>query len=248
MIRVSSSGIKATMFLSNLTDKHILQDRIGSKKISESQIVNCVLDEMGIFDNSWEQVTVNNSNINEAAFHNISFSDCIFFRSSLMNTKFDSCSISSTSYSGDTLIKASWNKCSINHMTIKQSTMQRAVFATCIVQNSYFSDFEGIYATLKNSCFKNCRFENTYEAGMNGFSGAKFENCIFINCVFEGYPLRGVCTESCVFINCTGEITDDAECINTYSNAYSINRYCSPMEDIELLKKQEAQELIKRRF
>lgn len=236
------------MFLSNLTDKHILQECICSKKIPESQIVNCVLDEMGIFDNSWEQVTVNNSNINATTFHNISFSDCMFFRSSLMNSKFDSCSVNSTIYSGDTLIKASWNKCNINRMTIKQSTMQRAVIKNSLVQNSCFSDFEGIYATLKDSCFKNCRFENTYEAGMNGFSGAKFENCIFINCIFEGYPLRGVYTTSCVFINCTGEITDDAECINTYSNAYAMNRYCPPVAGMPLLKKQEAQILLERRF
>ncbi|MBQ8678962.1 MAG: pentapeptide repeat-containing protein [Treponema sp.] len=236
------------MFLSNLTDKHILQDSICSKKISESQIVNCVLDEMGIFDNAWEQVTVNNSNINEAAFHNISFFDCMFFRSSLMNTKFDSCSINSITYSGDTLIKATWNKCKISQMTIKQSTMQRATIKNCIVQNSCFSDFEGIYATLKDSCFRNCRFENTFESGMNGFSGAKFENCIFLNCIFDGYPLRGMQTSSCVFINCIGEITDDAECINTYSNSFSLNKYCLPMVGIELMQKEEAQKFLKGKF
>ena len=171
------------------------------------------------------------------------FFNCTFFRSSLMNTKFDSCSINFFTYSGDTLIKANWNNCKISQMTINQSTMQRAVIKNGLVQNSCFSDFEGIYSTLNDSCFRNCRFENTFEAGMNGFSGAKFENCIF-----EGYPLRGVHTSSCVFINCMGEITDDAECIDTYTNSYSLNKYCLPMAGMELMQKEEAQKLLKGRF
>ena len=83
---------------------------------------------------------------------------------------------------------------------------------------------------------------------MNGFSGAKFENCIFLNCLFEGYPLRGVQTASCVFINCAGEITDDAECRNTYSNSYALNTYCLPIAGMNLMKKEEAQKLLKGRF
>lgn len=236
------------MFLNNLTDKHILQDSLCSEKVSDSQIVNCVLDEIGIFNNSWEQVTVNNSNLNATSFHNASLYDCVFFRSSLMNSRFDTCSINSITYSGDTLIKANWNSCKINQMTIKQSIMQRAVIKNSIVQNSLFSDFEGIYALLKDSFFNNCRFENTYEIGMNGFSGAKFENCIFTGCIFEGYPLRGVNTSSCVFINCSGEITDDAACTNTYTDNHSMSRYCSPICGMELLKKEEAQNLLREKI
>ena len=46
---------------------------------------------------------------------------------------------------------------------------------------------------------------------MNGFSSAMFENCLFYNCSFTGYPLRGAKTKDCAFIACNGEITDDIE-------------------------------------
>jgi uncharacterized protein YjbI with pentapeptide repeats len=130
-------------------------------------------------------------------------------------------------------------------MTIKQSTMQRASINNSIIQNSVFSDFEGIYANLKNSFFSNCRFDNTYEAGMNAFSGAKFENCIFVNCNFSGFPLRGINTSSCVFINCVGEIPDDANCINTYTNSSFLNKFCMPAANKVLTNMTEAQKIIK---
>lgn len=233
------------MFLNNLRDTNLLKESLCSNKVSEVQITNCVLDKMGIFENTWEEVSISNSNANETAFNKISFMDCTFYRSSLMNAKFDTCIIDSVLYSGNTLIKVNWNKCKINKMTIKQSTMQRASFQNCIVSNSLFSDFEGIYSSLKNSVFYSCRFENTYESGMNAFSGAKFENCIFVNCLFNGFPLRGVNASSCVLINCSGEITDDAECVNTYTNSFSLNRFCVPITNMALSKIDEAQKIIK---
>ena len=51
---------------------------------------------------------------------------------------------------------------------------------------------------------------------MNGYSSAEFENCIFINCSFFGYPLRGSETNNCTFINCNGEISDSITANTTY--------------------------------
>lgn len=57
------------MFLNNLKNATLLQESLCSNKVSECQISNCVLDQMGIFENSWNQVALNNSNANETAFH-----------------------------------------------------------------------------------------------------------------------------------------------------------------------------------
>ena len=94
--------------------------------------------------------------------------------------------------------------------------MQRASFNKVIIQNSKIKDFEAVYADFSNTVFINCLLEINYGSGANGLSSAKLENCIFVNCTFTGYPLRGSNLINCTFANCNGEITDDADVENIY--------------------------------
>ena len=64
-----------------------------------------------------------------------------------------------------------------------------------LVANEDFSEAkraaESVYADIKDTVFIHCLFELNYGSGSNGFSGAALQNCIFINCSFSGYPMRG---------------------------------------------------------
>ena len=85
-------------------------------------------------------------------------------------------------------------------------------------------------------------FSVTLEYGMNGFSNGKLINCIFINCSFKGFPLRGANTEFCTFIHCSGEITDDAEC----SNTVGLDQYCRDFNKMQIKNRQKALDFINR--
>lgn len=120
------------------------------------------------------------------------------------------------SFSGISLIKLKLLNSRIAKQSIDSCTLQRAEFNCSIFENSSFKNFEGVFAKACNTIFINCYFEISYDSGMNGFSSGIFEDCIFYNCNFSGYPLRGATTKNCTFINCSGEITDDAICSTTY--------------------------------
>jgi uncharacterized protein YjbI with pentapeptide repeats len=122
--------------------------------------------------------------------------------------------------------------------------MQRARIEKTIFNESFFIDFEGIYANISNTVFYNCHFEINYGNGMNGFSGALFENCLFINCTFSGFPLRGSKTIYCSFVGCTGEITDDMECNSTFSDTIELVRFCNPINEMKLSYRHESEMLI----
>lgn len=202
------------MFISNLENKQLLKDSLDIN-LSEAQIQNCVLDNLLFENHPWTTVSINNCNANETVFHNQSLNDVTFFRSNLMNTKFINCKLNAANFSGDTLIKTDWQNCRIQNMTLANCSMQKFTMDKVIISDSSFTNFEGIYCSINNIVFNNCKFDINYDSGMNGFSLGIMKNCIFNNCNFTGYPLRGIQTDSCAFINCYGEITDDAQCKNT---------------------------------
>ena len=118
--------------------------------------------------------------------------------------------------------------------------MQNVKVENCVWENSKVVDFEGVNCSIKNSIFTSCEFEITSGIGMNGFSGGEILNCIFVNCGFQGFPLRGISAHSCIFIDCRGEITDDVQCFNTFG----LGDYSGFLKGTELKKRQEGLMLI----
>ncbi len=232
------------MFFSNLSDKQLIIDSLCKTPLIEFQVVNSQLNGMILSDNSWTQGNINNCNINEAVFHNFSLNDVQFIHSSLMYSEFSNSRGNNSTYSGNTLIKTAWTSCRFLNLKFAQSSMQRIKIVKTIFNNSSFVDFEGIYAEISNTVFNNCHFEINYGNGMNGFSGASFDNCLFINCTFSGFPLRGSKTNYCTFIGCSGEISDDIDCNNTFSDSIQLLRFCSPIGEMQLFHRSESERLI----
>ena len=200
------------MLFRNLSDTRILADSLGGNPEADSEFVSCDMDGISLCGLSWNGIEFSSCNANSVSLSGFRMSRSSFVRSSLMRSLFDGGILDGCAFSGTTLIRTQWNAVRIERSDFFQCAMQRASMSWCAVRDSRFSDFEGIDASISGCLFLNCRFEVTYGGGMNGFSGAKFTNCIFYGCSFSGYPLRGAYAQSCVFSDCHGEITDDAEC------------------------------------
>jgi uncharacterized protein YjbI with pentapeptide repeats len=209
------------MLLRSLTDRQILYDAFLDGGIRDSQIQLCDMDSMQFSSIMWNKTSMQDTNANGITFKQSSFTSGMFSRSSLMNSTFTECKFKQTSFSGITLIKSRWLKSRMTAATIGSCTMQRSVLQQMTICESTFSDFEGVMATVTDCAFYAAAFEITYGSGMNGFSGAILENCIFLNCRFSGYPLRGATLKNCVFAGCSGDITDDATCSNVFGLQHS---------------------------
>ncbi|MCI6480079.1 MAG: pentapeptide repeat-containing protein [Candidatus Treponema excrementipullorum] len=228
------------MFFAGLSNTEIVYESLN-KNLQEGQVTGCVLDGL-IFENKvWKESSFNNTNANNVAFVGFIFDAVTFYRSSLMKSCFNSCKIVNTGFSFDTLISTKWNNCNMYATHISQSTMQNVKMEKCRFDGCGFKDFEAIESSVKNCIFNNCSFEITGELGMNGFSGARIENTIFVNCKFTGNPLRGTHTISCVFANCFGEITDDAECKDTYG----LGRFSGMLTETKLICREKAYQFIR---
>lgn len=232
------------MFFTNLSDKQLIIDSLCSSPLMEFQVVNSQLNGMILSDNSWAQGNINNCNINEAVFHNLSLNEVQFLHSSLMSSRFSNSRWTNSSFSGNTLIKTVWSNCRLLNLRIAQCSMQRVKIEKTIFNNSSFIDFEGIYAEISNTVFNNCHFEINYGNGMNGFSGASFDNCLFINCTFNGFPLRGSKVNNCTLVRCSGEISDDIDCNDTFSDSIELIRLCSPIRETQLFHRHESERFI----
>ena len=232
------------MFFTNLSDKQLIIDSLCSTSLMEFQVVNSQLNGMLLSDNSWAQGNINNCNINEAVFHNLSLNEVQFLHSSLMSSRFSNSRWTNSSFSGNTLIKTVWSNCRLLNLRIAQCSMQRVKIEKTIFNSSSFIDFEGIYAEISNTVFYNCHFEINYGNGMNGFSGASFDDCLFINCTFSGFPLRGSKVNNCTLVRCSGEISDDIDSNNTFSDSIELIRLCSPIRETPLFHRHESERLI----
>lgn len=211
------------MALYNYATAALLKLDLTSNYLSDSSIMNSDLDGLETENINWNEVQINNSNCNDSVFAHSNFNNCNFFRSNLINACFKSCSINSTTYNGISFIKVKNYNSKFNNTIYDSCTLQRSEFIKSTIQSCTFKDFEGLYSKIQNSFFYNSTFEISYGSGMNGFSSSKIENCIFMNCNFKGFPLRGATLENCTFINCYGEITDDVIATNVYCLPYFTN-------------------------
>lgn len=228
------------MLFRNLGDARILADVLGGGLETDSEFVSCDMDGISLRGPSWNSVEFSGCNANSVSLSSFRMSCSSFIRSSLMRSLFDGGVLDSCTFSGTTLIRTQWNAVKIDRTNFFQCAMQRTDMSRCMVRDSRFSDFEGIDASVSGCLFLNCRFEVTYGGGMNGFSGAKFTNCIFSGCSFSGYPLRGVRMQSCVFSGCRGEITDDAEC----HDSTGLGGFCIGIQGMSLSNRRAAFQFI----
>lgn len=228
------------MLFRNLSDTRILADSLGGNLEADSEFVSCDMDGISLCGSAWNGIEFSSCNANNVSFGSFRMLRSSFIHSSLMRSLFDGGVLDGCTFSGTTLIRTQWNAVKINRSDFFQCAMQRTNINRCTVRDSRFSDFEGIEASVSGSLFLNCHFEVTYGGSMNGFSGARFTNCIFIGCSFSGYPLRGAYTQSCVFSGCHGEITDDVEC----HNSTGLSGFCINMQGMSLSKRETALQFI----
>lgn len=200
--------------LANLSNRMIIEDTLCCD-CSDVQVSNCDLSRMSVESARWMSNTINNSNAPNIEFLNSALEDITFYRSNFEKSSYNKTSFVQSNFSGVTLIKSEWSSCKLQGLTIKHCTLQRAMLDKCIFSSSALIDFEGLDMEMSNCFFKDCKFELSSEGGMNGFSSANINSCIFLNCDFSGFPLRGANVNSCIFNNCTGYISDDISMQNT---------------------------------
>lgn len=221
------------------SSKELLEASLTSGKIADSFILSSNIDYLQSCNVIWDKTDITDSNCNDSIFDVSQFSECKFHHSSFINTCFNKCSIKQTYFTGVSLIKSKFSNSFFNSNIIESCTMQRANLDKNIIQNTTLKNFEGVYTKITDTVFINCLFELTYGNGMNGFSSADIENCIFINCSFKGFPLRGTNVTRCTFINCNGEISDDITVSRSYGIPHIVPEYAK-----KLIHKEQALKLI----
>lgn len=199
------------MTLYNYSSKDILEIDLQTGLITDASITNSDLDNLCSKNILWNKTELRDSNCNDASFSVSELTECNFYRSSFINTQFSDCRFNNDTMHSLSLIKVKFINSKIRNVLFDSCTMQRAEFTKDIIETSTIKDVEGIYSDFSNTVFINCFFELTYGNGMNGFSSAVFDNCLFYRCRFLGNPLRGAKTNNCTFASCEGEITDDIE-------------------------------------
>jgi uncharacterized protein YjbI with pentapeptide repeats len=182
--------------------------------LSDCQIVECDLSNLEVPAVTWRDVELRDLHANDIRFMGTSLDRNTFTRCSLMRAGFLTAKLLGTTLDGLTLIKSQWIDCAIERSHIKNSVLQRSRFINCRIVSSSFVDFEGLNVDMNQCVIAHSMFGLSYGSGMNGLSGGSIRNCIFYNCVFDGYPLRGAEIENCVFIHCSGQIGEDMECVN----------------------------------
>jgi uncharacterized protein YjbI with pentapeptide repeats len=161
----------------------------------------------------WKKVTLRDVCANRAEFHGASLEDCSFFRCGLSHAVFRDSVMRNAVLDGIVLIRSLWLGGKLSGSAIRSSCMQRAELRRMRVCSSAFADFEAIQSVLEDCVFSGVRFALSYGSGMNGFCGARIRNCIFYNCRFEGFPLRGASLENCLFVASSGETgREDSVC------------------------------------
>lgn len=196
------------------SNRMLIENELRNGGLRDCQIVECDLSSLEVPNAAWEQADLRDLHANDIRFTGTSLGKSNFTRSSFMRAGFYGARLSGMVLDGLTLIKSQWKDCGISESHIRNSCLQRTRFENCRIISSTFSDFEGLNAVMEQCVIAHSMFSISYGSGMNGFSGGSIRNCIFYNCRFEGYPLRGAGLDSSVFLYCSGEIGEDMDCSN----------------------------------
>jgi uncharacterized protein YjbI with pentapeptide repeats len=192
----------------------LVESEMQKGKLSDCQIVECDLSGLEVPCIEWKDIELRDLHANDIRFTETHISKTTFTRCSVMRAGFLKTQFSGTVLDGLTLIKSQWQNCKMEGSQIKNSVLQRSRFANCQILSSSFTDFEGLDAEMDQCIIAHSMFGISYGSGMNGWSSGHIRNCIFYNCVFDGYPLRGAELEGCVFLYCSGQIGEDMDCNN----------------------------------
>jgi uncharacterized protein YjbI with pentapeptide repeats len=196
------------------SNRLLIEQELRKGGLKDSEIAECDLNGLKTEKALWTHTDLRDLHANDVEFQKSEFEKSVFFRSSFMGGRFLSSTFDNMTLDGLTLIKSQWRNCVINNTTIRNVCLQRAQFSGNRIVSSALLDFEALNVQINNCIFAHSMFSISYGSGMNGFSSAKIQNCIFFNCRFEGYPLRGASLESSVFAYCAGEIGDEMDCDN----------------------------------
>jgi uncharacterized protein YjbI with pentapeptide repeats len=196
------------------SNRILVEQAIKEGSVKNCQITECDLCDLQISSIRWDNAHIRDLHANDTSFDNAVLERSVFSRSSFMRTSFNKTVLSEMVFDGLTLIKSNWNETRLENTTLKNLCLQRAVFNNSRFVAASILDFEALDVKVDNCIFAHCMIGINYGTGMNGFCSANFTNCIFYNCRFEGYPLRGSRVTSSVFAYCSGQIGDEMECNN----------------------------------
>ncbi|QQO09001.1 pentapeptide repeat-containing protein [Breznakiella homolactica] len=196
------------------SNRMLIEQEILKGELRDCQIVECDLSGLAAGPSLWNEVELRDLHANDIRFEGTRIAKSFFYRSSFMRARFTDTAIRTATLDGLTLIRSRWQGCSVSESIFKNLCLQRAEFLGCRISGSTFADFEALDAAIENTVIAHSGFSISYGSGMNGFSGGTIRNCLFYNCRFEGFPLRGAALDSCAFIYCSGEIGDDMDCSN----------------------------------
>lgn len=202
------------MTLYGKSNRLLVEDSLATGTFVDCQIADCELENLVVAGVEWRHADVRDSHVNNSSFSDSSLLESTFFRSSFMRATFQNVSFSTMVLDGLTLIKAHFSNGKFLSTTIKNACLQRSSFLNSHIVLSSFYDFEAINSNIENCVFYHSTLGISYGSGLNGFCDSTFKNCIFYNCRFEGFPLRGAHLDSCVFRYCSGEIGDEMDCSN----------------------------------
>ncbi len=192
----------------------LIESELQKGGLDDCQIVECDLSSLEVSGTEWNDVELRDLHANDIRFMGTHLEKNTFTRCSFMRAGFLETKLLGTVFDGLTLIKSQWQNCNIEGSHIKNSVLQRSRFENCRIVSSSVTDFEGLNVEMDQCVIAHSMFCLSYGSGMNGFSGGHIRNCIFYNCVFDGYPLRGANLEGCVFLYCSGQIGEDMDCVN----------------------------------
>ena len=191
-----------------------IEQALKKEGLRNSQIAECDLSGLKAEDACWDHTDLRDLHANGAEFQRMRFTESAFFRSSLLRARFADSVFNRMTLDGLTLIKSRWQGCVFTNTALRNNCLQRAEFRGCRFISSTLFDFEALNARMDNCIIAHSMLGVEYGSGMNGLSGAAVSNCIFYNCRFEGFPLRGALLRSTVFACCSGQIGDDMDCVN----------------------------------
>jgi uncharacterized protein YjbI with pentapeptide repeats len=195
------------------SNRIFVESEIEKGGLHNCQIVECDLSSLKVSRVTWENTELRSLHANDICFMGTHLSKNNITRCSFMRASFLQSKLSGTLFDGLTLIKSKWQDCKIESSYIKNSCLQRSAFYNCRIAASSFIDLEALNVTMDQCVITRSVFTINYGSGMNGWSGAHIQNCIFYNCVFDGYPFRGAEITNCVFVHCSGQIGEDMKCV-----------------------------------
>lgn len=192
----------------------LIEAELATGIFRNHQVAGCDLENLRVCDARITGSDFSELQANGIAFVRAGISGTRFSMNNMSGSAFDLCEIDDAVFEGINFIKTKWNASDVRRSTIRGCAMQRLAISGTGFYGCTVADVEALAGTVSDCVFSGCIFEIGYGSGMNGFGDTLFARCIFHNCRFEGFPLRGARLEHCLFSRCTGEIGDGIDALD----------------------------------